>query len=280
MSKKYGFIKIYRDIQDHYLWSEKPFDRGRAFIDLLILANHSDKKIMINGSLKTIKRGQLFTSRKKLAERWGWSTKKVDGFIKLLETDKMVTAEGTAEGTTLTVENYSFYQSEGDTLGTHQGNSRGNTQSDNGGNSRGNTNKNEKNNKKVKNEKNNKYITPKTDVSALILDYSDDVEIQNLLKSWLEVQKKKRVPITDEVISLNLNQLETMARKSGLTVKDYLLEIIRRRWATFYEIPKSRNEEKPKSSSPSYDLEEYKNQVLYGELKYERKKKSERKKLT
>ena len=278
MSKKYGFIKIYRDIQDHYLWSEKPFDRGRAFIDLLILANHSDKKIMINGSLKTIKRGQLFTSRKKHAERWGWSTKKVDGFIKLLKTDKMVTAEGTAEGTTLTVENYSFYQSEGDTLGTHQGNSRGNTQSDNGGNSRGNTNKNEKNNKKVKNEKNNKYITPKTDVSALILNFSDELQIQNLLFKWLDIRKRKRLPPDEDIIRLNLEHIAPMAEKSGLSVRDYLSEVVRRSWGTFYEIPKKTETKKPKQETKleaSYDLEKFKDQSLHGELKYERRNKND-----
>ncbi len=146
MSKNYGYIKLYRDIQGHYLWNEKPFDRGRAFIDLVLLANHSDKKIMINGNLKTIRRGQLFTSRKKLADRWGWSTKKVDGFIKLLKTDKMVTAEGTAEGTTLTVENYEVYQSDGDSMGIYKGNNKGNTQ----GVSRGHTNnKDKKDNKSL-----------------------------------------------------------------------------------------------------------------------------------
>lgn len=279
MSKRYGFIKIYRDIQDHYLWSEKPFDRGRAFIDLLLLANHSDKKMMVNGSLKTIKRGQLFTSRKKLADRWGWSTKKVDGFIKMLKTDKMVTAEGTSEGTTLTVENYSFYQSEGDTPGIYQGNSRGNTQRDSGGNSRGNTNKNEKNNKKVKNEKNNKYnITPKTGVSALILDFSDDIEIQNLLFKWVDVRKKKRLPMDDEVIKLNLNQVNIMAEKSGLTVTEYLSEIIRRSWGTFYEISDKKDKpenKKETTTNASYDLEEFEERSLYGELKYTRKNRNE-----
>ena len=146
MSKNYGYVKLYRDIQGHYLWLEKPFDRGRAFLDLLLLANHSDKKVLINGNLKIIKRGQLFTSRKKLADRWGWSTKKVDGFIKLLKTDKMVTAEGTAEGTTLTVENYEVYQSDGDSMGIYKGNNTGNTQ----GVSRGHTNNKEKNYKKSK----------------------------------------------------------------------------------------------------------------------------------
>ena len=99
MSKNYGYIKLYRDIQGHYLWNEKPFDRARAFVDLVMLANHSDKKVLINGNLKEIKRGQIFTSRKKLADRWGWDVKKVDRFLRLLKGDETLTTDGTADGT-------------------------------------------------------------------------------------------------------------------------------------------------------------------------------------
>ena len=37
-----GWIKIHRDILYHEIWSDKPFSKGQAWIDLILLANHSD----------------------------------------------------------------------------------------------------------------------------------------------------------------------------------------------------------------------------------------------
>lgn len=39
-----GWQKVYRDITKHWLWEDKPFSRGQAFIDLLLMVNHQDKK--------------------------------------------------------------------------------------------------------------------------------------------------------------------------------------------------------------------------------------------
>lgn len=35
-----GWIKLHRKITDHWLWEDKPFARGQAMIDLLILAGY------------------------------------------------------------------------------------------------------------------------------------------------------------------------------------------------------------------------------------------------
>ncbi|MEE1137547.1 MAG: hypothetical protein U0M02_03615 [Acutalibacteraceae bacterium] len=150
MSKNYGYIKLYRDIQGHYLWNEKPFDRARAFVDLVMLANHSDKKVLINGNLKEIKRGQIFTSRKKLADRWGWDIKKVDRFLRLLKGDETVTTDGTADGTTLTIENYSIYQGDEDTSMGHQCPTQRDSRKDSRRDSRRDTNNNDNNDNNVK----------------------------------------------------------------------------------------------------------------------------------
>lgn len=42
-----GWIKIHRDILYHEIWSDKPFSKGQAWIDLILLANHSDNKCMV-----------------------------------------------------------------------------------------------------------------------------------------------------------------------------------------------------------------------------------------
>lgn len=110
MSTDKGYIKMYRDIRDHWLWEEKPFDRGRAWVDLLMMVNHEDKKIIFDGCLVVVKRGMAITSLHKLAERWGWSTSKVSRFLDLLEQEVMIRQERNTKRTAISIVNYSDYQ--------------------------------------------------------------------------------------------------------------------------------------------------------------------------
>lgn len=106
-----GWIKLYRQLQDCWIWLDKePFDKRSAWVDLLLTANHSDKKILFNGELITVKRGQILTSIRKLAERWKWSYDKTSRFLKLIESDGMLRKESDNCRTLLTIENYEFYQ--------------------------------------------------------------------------------------------------------------------------------------------------------------------------
>ena len=66
-----GWIKIHRDILYHEIWSDKPFSKGQAWIDLILLANHSDNKCMVGNKVEEIKRGSFITSELKLMDRWG-----------------------------------------------------------------------------------------------------------------------------------------------------------------------------------------------------------------
>ena len=61
-----GFIKLYRSIQDNPLWDIKPYDKARAWIDLLLLANHKDSEVLIKGSVYICKRGEVLRSIKNL----------------------------------------------------------------------------------------------------------------------------------------------------------------------------------------------------------------------
>ncbi len=108
--KDKGFIALYRDILDHWLWDDKPFSRGQAWIDLLLTVNHTDNKIMFNGELITVKRGQTITSIRKLCDRWGWSNNKVTRFLKMLEDERMLTRKSDTKKTVITIDNYSFWQ--------------------------------------------------------------------------------------------------------------------------------------------------------------------------
>lgn len=106
-----GWISVHRKIEDDWLWKDKPFSKGQAWIDLLLMVNHEDKKILFNGNLVEVKRGQRITSIKKLCDRWGWSNNKVKRFLELLqEDDKIVLEIAPRKNTVITIVNYSVYQ--------------------------------------------------------------------------------------------------------------------------------------------------------------------------
>lgn len=87
----------------------------KAWLDLIFLMNFKDRKLIIDGQLKVIKRGQYFTSIRNLASRWEWSKDRVERFLKLLESDEMITRSRTPSGTLLTLIKYEDFQGQPDT---------------------------------------------------------------------------------------------------------------------------------------------------------------------
>lgn len=72
---------------------------------------------------------------------------------------------------------------------------------------------------------------------SLIENYSNgNEEVKALLGDWLKVRKAKRAAMTDRAIELNLQKLDRLANESGLTVEEYLKEVICRGWQAFYPI--------------------------------------------
>lgn len=147
-----GWIKLYRQIQESFIWcDDEPFCRRGAWIDLLLLVNHENKRVIFNGKFIEVKRGQRITSVRKLADRWGWSTKKTISFLNLLEDEKMIVRESDNKKTLLTIVNYDFYQDCGNTEETQKKHRRNAEETQK--THRLHTNKNDKNEKNEENEK-------------------------------------------------------------------------------------------------------------------------------
>ena len=108
MSK--GWISLSRKIQDCWIWQDKPFSKGQAWVDMLLNANHDDKKFLLGSELVEVKRGSFITSEHKLMDRWGWSKTKVRAFLSLLENDSMIEKITDRKKTTINIVNYSDYQ--------------------------------------------------------------------------------------------------------------------------------------------------------------------------
>lgn len=113
--KQEGWIKLNRQIQEHWLWNEEPYDKARAWIDLLLLANYEDKKTLYKGEIIVCKRGDVNLSISFLAERWKWNRRTVRVFLNALESDGMVTVNCTTHRTTITIVNYDNFQLQGTT---------------------------------------------------------------------------------------------------------------------------------------------------------------------
>lgn len=117
MDKDKGFIKLFREIQENDLWlCDDPFSVRDAFIDLMLMANYETKKTLYRGQYLTIRRGQVYTSIRKLSERWHWSRSKVERYLAVLEDMGMVkNTHETHYGTLLTIVNYEKFQNRRDT---------------------------------------------------------------------------------------------------------------------------------------------------------------------
>lgn len=115
--------------------------------------------------------------------------------------------------------------------------------------------------------------TQKSELFALIDAYSDDEEVRSLLYDWMDIRKAKRSAQTEKAIERNLDKLVGYAKESKMDIVEYLTEVVRRGWAAFYPIKScERAEAKSKTSSASYNLDEFEERSIHGELKYRSKK--------
>lgn len=139
-----GWIKLHRKMVDNSLYPKnRPFTQFEAWLDLLIIVNHSDVEIILGNEIYHCKRGQSIRSNDTYQKRWNWSRQQVRSFLNLLEKLLMIEQKTTTKTTILTICNYETYQGEQPT-----------------DNQRITINKNEKKEKNEKNE--NKYFIAPT----------------------------------------------------------------------------------------------------------------------
>lgn len=103
-----GWIKLHRAIRKNWIW-EDPL-KLKWWLDILLQANHQERKILIGNEIVLIERGSFHTSTVKLSERWSVDRKTVKKFLELLQKDNMITLKTSKKGTTLKISNYKDYQ--------------------------------------------------------------------------------------------------------------------------------------------------------------------------
>lgn len=108
-----GYIKLWRSVQNDSLWDEKPFDKARAWIDMILLANWKPSHFFVRGIRVDVQRGQMAYSVDHLSDRWGWSRNKVKRFLAYLQTEGQIDRQSNNVTTLISLTNYEKYQENG-----------------------------------------------------------------------------------------------------------------------------------------------------------------------
>lgn len=103
-----GWIKIDRKICDHWIFQDSW--KFKNWIDLILMANHKEQKVLINGTLFVCKRGETLRSILTLSNRWKCSKSKVRRFLQLLQNDNMIRLTNEIKTTRITICKYDTYQ--------------------------------------------------------------------------------------------------------------------------------------------------------------------------
>ena len=106
-----GWISLHRKVfENPVIKPSRPYSRFEAWCWLIIKANHTDSKFVLGNEIIKAGAGEVITSQKKLASRFGWGSTKVRNFLKLLENDTMIAVKTTPKTTRITISNYLTYQ--------------------------------------------------------------------------------------------------------------------------------------------------------------------------
>lgn len=81
--------------------------------------------------------------------------------------------------------------------------------------------------------------------------WTQDPELRSLLYEWLDVRKAQRAANTEGAIRQNLTKLPELAQQSGLSMQDYMREVICRSWRAFYPIRDARPQ--PREDGRGFD---------------------------
>lgn len=218
-----GWIKLHRKITDSYFWSDKPFSRGQAYIDLILKANHKCAEIYIRNQLIKVDRGQSARSEVSLSKDWGWSRQKVRCFLAQLEQNGKIEHLKTHLTSVITLCNYEEYQGGGDCEKTSKWTTDDTTERHRKDNGRY-TNKNDKNENNEKNDK--KTHTPPPRVEGDLWD------------EFLAIRKKTKAINSDRAITGIKNKLLKFSQQ-GYNPNDLVEQSVINSWKDIYE-PKNK----------------------------------------
>lgn len=117
-----GWICLHRSIIDNWVFSDPV--ALKAWLCILLSANHKETKVLFDGELIPVQKGQFLTSVRKFADKVGCTRRKAEKLLELFEMDSMIHRTRHKKGTLLTIENYSLYQDMRDSESTNESTSQ------------------------------------------------------------------------------------------------------------------------------------------------------------
>jgi len=224
MGLENGFIPISRKLFEHAFWQEKrKYSYAEAWIDLVRMARFEEdsKKVLIDGRMIEIKRGEVPVSLRYLGGLWDWSKNKTSKFLNTLCSEKMIelrTQEGTRQ-TIVTILNYDTYNKPQSKDGTKKGQKKDKLGT-NLGQTRDNTNKENKENKEIKNP----YPFVENSFKDCFMDF-------------LEYKKSRKETYKNEKsVQAAYRRLEKLSRGDPEIASQIIEQSMANNWAGLFEL--------------------------------------------
>lgn len=217
-----GWIKLHRDILNHWIW--KDTEKFHWWLELLFMANWEDGKVLVGNTLVNVKRGQMLASNGFLSKRWQVHPDTVRSFLRLLESDNMITQEAHSKFNLITICNYVKYQD------VTNLNSEVNTNP----NAEVNTDPNTDPNKEYKNIRSKEEEKRDTDVSQKKFSFKNELIAlgvdEQVANDWIMVRKNKKLSQTQTAFNHTKKNIETISSTHNLSANEIIRTAVERSW--------------------------------------------------
>lgn len=107
MADNIGWIKLHRQIREHWIWEDA--NKLKWWFDIVLTVNNAPAKVNIGYEIFECNRGESLLSIGSWAERWKVSKDTARNFLTLLEKDNMISRVSLGKTTRLTVCNFDTY---------------------------------------------------------------------------------------------------------------------------------------------------------------------------
>ena len=213
-----SWIKLFRDINKHWIWQNS--DYLKWWLDILLEVNHAPAKVVIKNKIYDCNRGEKLYSLDTWANRWGTNKSKVRRFLQLLQNDNMIVLKSETQTTRLIVCKYNTYQDMRHADETQMKHKRHASETHLTPIEEGKEEKEGKEGKEIK------------DTPSAFSFYNELLKLgaeKQLVSDWLAVRKKKKLTNTETALKGFLKQVD----KSGNSLNDVLTKCIEKSWGGF-----------------------------------------------
>mgnify|MGYP001069081250 CR=1 FL=1 len=194
-----GWISLHRKLLDNPIIC-KDSDYLSVWIFLLLSATHKEYDSILEGKRITLKKGQLITGRKSIADKLKISESKVQRILKCFENEQQIKQQTNPRNRLITILNWDKYQQLEQQTEQQLNNKRTTSEQ------QVNTNNNINNVIMKQCNKNKKEKT--TEFDKLIDDnFQNDEELKNTVYEFIKMRKAIKKPLTTRGLELMINKL-------------------------------------------------------------------------